>query len=192
MFRFLTITAVISFVSAQCSDKLFFEKNQINQYTRYSRSRGHTRSSIPALDWVMDLEKNAFGKHVYDEIIRKDDILMLFAYKSSLGLHVYKVCRSVPEKVTGPLLQNSENAMGYHFQMNDEHRLKKHLVDYDFTLFGEDEAALRREIVKDRAEVVRQRRRVREEKWAQTTFIRKLFHYFWVFIIVAFICGIGR
>ena len=192
MFRFLTITAVISFVSAQCSDKLFFEKNQINQYTKYSRSRGHTRSSIPALDWVMDLEKNAFGKHVYDEIIRKDDILMLFAYKSSLGLHVYKVCRSVPEKVTGPLLQNSENAMGYHFQMNDEHRLKKHLVDYDFTLFGEDEAALRREIVKDRAEVVRQRRRVREEKWAQTTFIRKLFHYFWVFIIVAFICGIGR
>ena len=192
MFRFLTITAVISFVSAQCSDKLFFEKNQINQYTRYSRSRGHTISSVPALDWVMDLEKNAFGKHLYDEIIRKDDILMLFAYKSSLGLHVYKVCRSVPEKVTGPLLQNSENAMGYHFQMNDEHRLKKHLVNYDFTLFGEDESALRREIVADRQQIRRENQLLREKRWNDTSLARKFIHYFWVFLIVAFICGIGR
>ena len=192
MFRFLTLTAVISFVGAQCTDNLFFEKNQINQYTRYSRSRGYTRSSVPALDWVLDLEKNNFGEHLYDQIVRKQDVLMLFAYKSSLGLHVYRVCHSIPDQITGPLLQNHENLMGYHFQMNDEHRLKKHLVDYDFTLFGEDESALRREIVEDRAEVIRERERLREEKWAETSLARKFIHYFWVALIVAFICGIGR
>ena len=58
MLGFIAFTAVISFVSAQCSDKLFFEKNQISQYTRYSHTRVHTKSSVPALDWVMDLQKN--------------------------------------------------------------------------------------------------------------------------------------
>lgn len=192
MFRLLSFSTLLSIVCAQCTDKLFFEKNQICEYTRLSRSRGYTKTSVPALDWVQDLEKNAFGKHVYDEIIKKDDILMLFAYKSSLGLHVYKVCRGVPEEVTGPLLQNSEIARGYHFQMNDEHRLKKHLVDYGFSLFGEDESALRREILENRAEAVRERERVREEKWAETTLTRKLFQYLWVFLIIAFLCGFGR
>ena len=192
MFRLLAYSTLISIVCAQCTDKLFFEKNQISEYTRLSRSRGYTKTSVPALDWVEDLEKNAFGKHVYDQIITKDDILMLFAYKSSLGLHVYKICHGVPDQVTGPLLQSPENLRGYHFQMNDEHRLKKHLVDYDFTLFGEDESALRREIIEDRAQVVRERARIREEKWAETSFTRKLFHYFWVFLIIAFLCGFAR
>lgn len=192
MFHFLTITAVISIVSAQCTDTLFFEKNQINQYTRYSRSRGHTSSSVPALDWVMDLEKNNFGEHLYDQIIRKQDVLMLFAYKSSLGLHVYRVCHSVPHQITGPLLQNPENLMGYHFQMNDERRLKKHLVDSDFNLFGEDESALRREIVEDRQQIRRENQLLRKKRWDDTSLTRKIIHYFWVALIVAFLCGIGR
>ena len=181
MFRLLAITAIISFVSAHCSDKLFFEKNQISQYTRYSRTREHTRSSVPALDWVIDLQKNDFGTHIYDSIIRKDDVFMLFAYKSSIGLYVYRVCPSIPDKITGPL-QNHEHLMGYHFQMNDEHRLKKHFVDFDFKLFSEDESALRREIVEDRREIL-----MVKKQSTEGSFIRKLLRYFWVFLIASYV-----
>ena len=192
MFRLIAFSAIVSIASAQCTDNLFFEKNQITQYTRFSKSRGYSKTSVPALDWVEDLQKNDFGTHIYDQIIKKDDILMLFAYKSPLGLHIYKLCHGIPDKVTGPIIQNPENLRGYHFQMNDEHRLKKHLVDYDFTLFGEDESALRREIVEDRAQIVREKERIMNEKWNEKSIVEKFYHYFWILLLISFILGLMR
>ena len=192
MFRLIAFTAIVSISSAQCTDNLFFEKNQITQYTRFSKSRGYSKTSVPALDWVEDLQKNDFGTHIYDQMIKKDDILMLFAYKSPLGLHIYKLCHGIPDKVTGPIMQNPENLRGYHFQMNDEHRLKKHLVDYDFTIFGADESALRREIIEDRAQIVREKERLMEEKWNEKSIVEKFYHYFWIFLIISFILGLLR
>ena len=192
MFRLIAFTTIVSISSAQCTDNLFFEKNQITQYTRFSKSRGYSKTSVPALDWVEDLQKNDFGEHIYDQMIKKDDILMLFAYKSPLGLHIYKLCHGIPDKVTGPILQNPENLRGYHFKMNDEHRLKKHLVDYDFTIFGADESALRREIVEDRAQIVREKERLMEEKWNEKSIVEKFYHYFWILLIISFILGLLR
>lgn len=139
-----------------CSDTLFFEKGEISSYYRRSRRSGYMRTSTPALDMVIDLEKNDFGSIHYNEELKDDVVLMLHAYKSNQNLHIYKICPSnngnYQFNVTGPLVKNPHLLLGYHISINDLHRLNKHLADNYFHIFGEDIQSLRREIWEDREE----------------------------------------
>ena len=143
-----------------CSDKLFFEKGHVTSYRRRSRRNGYTRTSTPALDMVIDLQKNGFGTIIYNEEIGDDNVLMLHAYRSNQNLHIYRICPStkIIEKgnisfnVTGPILKNHQQVMGYFITIKDLHRFNKHLADNYFHIFGEDTHALRKEIWKDREE----------------------------------------
>lgn len=139
-----------------CSDRLFFEKGQVSSYYRISRRRGYMRTSTPALDMVIDLEKNDFGSIDYNEELKDGVVLMLHAYKSSQNLHIYKICPSnsgnYQFNVTGPLVKKPRLILGYHMSINDLHRLNKHLVDNYFHIFGEDIQSLKMEIWEDREE----------------------------------------
>lgn len=191
MFRLLAITAIISFVSAHCSDNIFFEKNKITEYTKISSrsSRLRSKSLFPALDLIEDLEKNGFGYHNYQKGSHYvNGVFMLYAYKSELGILIYQICDNVPEKVTGPLARNVDDLMGYHFKVKDFHRLNKHLADYNFKVYGQDEKALRAEIRQDRnarnLERMRTNALLQKEKWNDKSFISKLVSYIWLPLII--------
>lgn len=186
MFRLLAITAVISFVTSQCTDKLFFEKNKITEYTKISSrsSRMRSQSLFPALDLIEDLEKNGFGSHVYQKGAHYvNGVFMLYAYKSEVGILIYQICNNVPENVTGPLITNVGELMGYHFKVKDFHRLNKHLANYHFKVFGQDEKALLAEI---RQESEERRKQMNAVQWNEKSFLSKLVSYIWIPLFIMF------
>ena len=179
-----------------CSDVFFLEKNQISHYLRYSRSRGETHVSTPALNFVLDLQKNGFGEIIYDSD-GVDGNIMLYAYKSSQNLHIYRICSKHMDKslMVGPILSESEkiHLIGYKISINNIYRLDKHLADNNFKLFGNDADALRTEVNKERVERRRnkllERVRMRAEEWEKRTFLSKAFNYvvylMWGLIIIS-------
>ena len=195
MFSLIAFTAILPFVSAYCGDDIFFEKNKITEYTKISSrsSRMRSRSLLPALEWVQDLEKNGFGSHTYERTKPENlgGVLMLYAYKSELGLLVYHICDSEPDNVTGPLLHNVDTTQGYRFKVKDFHRLNKHFVNYNFKIFGYDEKALRAEIRQDRMDRILENRRLKAVMWDEKSLLSKLVSTFWVPFIIMIIFRIG-
>ena len=196
----LTLLSVLSIAVLPtypgCSDVFFLEKNQISHYVRYSRSRGETHVSTPALNFALDLQKNGFGKIIYDSDPIADNI-MLYAYRSSQNLHIYRICSKDMDEslMVGPILSDSEknHLIGYKISINDINRLDKHLADNSFKLFGNDADVLRAEVNKERAERRRnkllERVRMRAEEWEKRTFLSKAFNYLvylmWGLIIIS-------
>jgi hypothetical protein len=197
MFVLLSVLS-IGVLSTQpgCSDVFILEKNQISNYVRYSRSRGETHVSTPALNFALDLQKNGFGKILYGSD-RVDGNLMLYAYKSSQNLHIYRICSNSMDEslMVGPILSGFEkiHLVGYKISINDINRLDKLLADNNFKLFGNDADALRVEVANERTERRRnkllERVRMRAEEWEKRTFLSKAFNYvvylMWGLIIIS-------
>lgn len=194
-----------------CSDVFFLEKNQISNYVRYSKSHGVTHISTPALNFALDLEKNGFGKMIYDSDLlyrsygrgileETTTAIMLYGYKSSKNLHIYRICSKGMDEslMVGPFLSDAEkfHLIGYKINITDINRLNKHLADKDFKLFGNDANALRAELAIERMDrhknELLERVRARAEEWEKKSFISKVFNYWWMMLTVLFIISLFR
>ena len=193
MFALLSILSIVIFPTLGCSDVFFLEKNQITKYVRYSRYRGGTHISTPALDLGIDLEKNGFGKMIYNDKININDVFMLYAYKSSQNLHIYRICpENINEElIIGPIVSDTKIFVGYKIDINDTKRFDKHLADNNFNLFGKDVNALKKEIADERYEQrkkqIAEQRELNEMEWKKKTFIYKISYYFGYFVLLLII-----
>lgn len=138
----MTITFLLAVATLGCGDELYFERNTLSKYTPFrgkSTGSGRTDISTPALDLIVELEKKGFGSIKYDGELDNTDVLMLYAYKSSLNLHIYKVCSSKTIQnynITGPIIKNHQMMHGYHIDVVD-FRLARYLYSDSFVIFGD-------------------------------------------------------
>ena len=191
MIALLSLLSIAVSPAQGCSDVFFLEKNQISNYVRYSRSHGVTHISTPALNFVLDLEKNGFGKTIYSDDLEPSKVFMLYSYKSSQNLHIYRICEKDMDDdlIIGPVVKDTSKLVGYKIDINDIHRFNKHLADTNFNMFGIDADALRAEISKERENQILEQRQKHVEDWEKKSFLSKFNYYltfmFYVFIIMA-------
>ena len=191
MIALLSLLSVAVFPAQGCSDVFFLEKNQISNFVRYSRSRGATHVSTPALNFVLDLEKNGFGKTIYSDDLEASKVFMLYAYKSSQNLHIYRICEKDMDVslIIGPIVKDTTKFVGYKIDINDIHRFDKHLADTNFNMFGNDVDALKAEISKERENQILEQRQKHVEDWEKKPFLSKCSYYltfmFYVLIVLA-------
>lgn len=130
---------ILPMLNLGCGDVLFFEKNANIIYEPSSKFNGQSKISTPALDLVIELDKKRFGNIKYDGKLTNNHSLMLYAYKSSMNLHIYKVCPNDiinNFNITGPIITNHNALIGYHMDVID-YRIAHELYIDNFAMFGD-------------------------------------------------------
>jgi len=139
----MSLTFLLAAATFGCGDVLYFERNTLSKYTPNIISRGgRTDISTPALDMIIDLEKKGIGNLRFDGELDNTDVLMLYAYKSSLNLYIYKICSSETIQnynITGPIIKNHQMMHGYHIDVVD-FRLASYLYSDNFVIFGDTDS----------------------------------------------------
>lgn len=130
---------LLPMLNVGCGDVLFFEKNAIIKYNGGKFSNKNSEMATSALDLLIELDKKRFGNIKYEGKLTNNHSLMLYAYKSSMNLHIYKVCSNDIINnfdITGPIITNHQAIIGYHMDVID-YRIAYKLYLDNFVIFGD-------------------------------------------------------